>query len=170
MQLRWRSAHSLDLKLNFHRCSVNFDVDHRLLGKRVSVVLPVFWTTTYVKWSRWRPIRRRIKDDGPIRRRNKLMRSISIIKHVNFSNIWTDLILFTDLKSVRGRLVWDSCKLDGLEIVIRVNYNDRWSFGETRSLERFETEISPIHRSTTTVHYRVFRDGLASFHRSRRRA
>ena len=23
--------------------------------------------------------------------------------------------------------------LDGLEIVIRVNYNDRWSFGETRS-------------------------------------
>ena len=24
-------------------------------------------------------------------------------------------------------------------------------------LERFETEISPIHRSTSTVHYRVFR-------------
>ena len=37
MQLRWRSAHSLDLKLNFHRWSVNFDVDHRLVGKRVCV-------------------------------------------------------------------------------------------------------------------------------------
>ena len=27
-------------------------------------------------------------------------------------------------------------------------------------LERFETEISPIHRSTSTVHYRVFRRRL----------
>ena len=59
------------------------------------------------------------------------------------------------MRGVRGRLVESG--LDGLEIVIRVNYNDRWSFGETRSLERFETEISPIHRSTSTVHYRVFR-------------
>ena len=27
------------LRLNFHRCSVNFDVDHRLLGRRACVVL-----------------------------------------------------------------------------------------------------------------------------------
>ena len=27
------------LKLKFHRCSVNFDVDHRLLGRRACVVL-----------------------------------------------------------------------------------------------------------------------------------
>ena len=61
-------------------------------------------------------------------------------------------------------LVW-------LEIVIRVNCNIDGASVKRGLLERwFETEISPIHRSTTTVHYRVFRDGLASFHRSRRRA
>ena len=27
------------LKLKFHRCSVNFEVDHRLLGRRACVVL-----------------------------------------------------------------------------------------------------------------------------------
>ncbi|ACO68523.1 predicted protein [Micromonas commoda] len=32
--------YSLDVKLNFHRRSVNFDVDHRLLRRRVCVVLP----------------------------------------------------------------------------------------------------------------------------------
>ena len=52
-------------------------------------------------------------------------------------------------------LVW-------LEIVIRVNCNIDGASVKRGLLERwFETEISPIHRSTSTVHYRVFKRRLA---------
>ena len=51
-------------------------------------------------------------------------------------------------------LVW-------LEIVIRVNCNIDGASVKRGLLERwFETEISPIHRSTSTVLYRVFRRRL----------
>ena len=51
-------------------------------------------------------------------------------------------------------LVW-------LEIVIRVNCNIDGASVKRGLLERwFETEISPIHWSTSTVHYRVLRRRL----------
>ena len=76
------------LKLNFHRCSVNFDVDHRLLGRRVSVVLrgvsqrvsaSMSTCTAYqsvlggCRLCHWRKMERR-RPGGPRRTREKRLR------------------------------------------------------------------------------------------------